>query len=138
MVAQINTTKKIPHIPEYPLLGSLPSFMKERLQFFQRVAQKDSICSFHIGPVRMVMFNKPEYIQSILVDSASDFDKGQIMHKAMSGNNGLFSSEGEFHHQQRKLLSPPFQPRHISSYADTIGHYGEQLQKMWANDERID
>lgn len=138
MVTQITTTKKIPHIPEYPLLGSLPSFMKERLQLLQRIAQKGSVSSFRIGPVRMIMFNKPEYIQYILVDHASDFDKGRIMHKALSGNNGLFSSEGDFHHQQRKLLSPPFQPRHISSYADTIGYYGEQLQKKWRNDERID
>jgi cytochrome P450 len=138
MVAQINTTKKIPRISEYPLLGSLPSFMKERLQFFQRIAQKESVCSFHVGPVRMVMFNKPEYIQYILADHAADFDKGRIMHKAMNGSNGLFSSEGDFHRQQRKLLSPPFQPRHISSYADSIGHYGEQLQKTWRNDEHID
>jgi cytochrome P450 len=138
MVTQSKVAKKIPHISEYPLVGSLPTFMKERLQLFERMAQKSSICSFHIGPIRMVMLNRPEYMQYVLVDHASDFDKGHIMHNAMNGNNGLFNSEGDFHHQQRKLLSPPFQPRHISSYADTIGHYGEQIQQTWRDDECID
>jgi hypothetical protein len=70
MVTQSKATKKIPHISEYPLVGSLPAFMKERLQLFERMAQKNSICSFHIGPVRMVMLNKSEYMQYVLVDYA--------------------------------------------------------------------
>jgi len=35
-------------------------------------------------------------------------------------------------------MAPPFQPRHIASYADIIGHYGEHIQQTWADGGVID
>src|SRR5947209_8348381 len=78
----------------------------------------------------MILYNKPEHIQSILVEHADDFYKGRLMHKAFTGN-GLFISEGEFHRRQRKLMAPAFQPRQITSYVDSIVSYGEQIQQAW-------
>lgn len=131
------STKTIPYIRELPLIGSISAFMKERMAFFQRLAEQGDVCGFRIGPVNMILFNKAEYVQNILVDYAHDFDKGRVMHKAMSGN-GLFISEGEFHHHQRKLIAPAFQPRHIASYADTMVQYGEQIQQEWSDSAVID
>ncbi len=94
------------------------------------------MCGFHLGPVPIVMFNRPEHVRSILIEHAYDFSKG-LLHKAMTGN-GLFISEGEFHRYQRKLMSPVFQPRHIAGYADTIVRYGERIQQEWQEGETID
>ena len=80
-----------------------------------------------------MLFNKAEYVQSILVDHGYDCTKGRLMHAAFSGGNGLFISEGEFHRHQRKLIAPAFQPRHIANYADNIAQYGERLQKEWTD-----
>ncbi len=139
MVAASKTksSKTIPYLREPPLVGSLPAFMRKRMSFLLQVAQANDVCGFHIGPVPVIMFNRAEHIQSILVDHAYEFSKGRILHKAMDGN-GLFISEGEFHRHQRKLMAPVFQPRHIASYADTIVRYGERIQQEWSEGETID
>jgi cytochrome P450 len=139
MVSQVSTTKHkaIPYIREFPLIGSIVDFNNDRLNFILRLAREYDVCGFHMGPIPFVLFNKPEYIQSILVEHGYDFTKGSMMHKAITGN-GLFISEGDFHRRQRKLMAPKFQPRYIASYADTMVHYAEQIQQEWPNGSLID
>src|SRR5947209_1687 len=140
MVKQIELpgARTIPFIREFPLIGSLPAFMgKDLLDFLLQLSQGGDVCGFHLGSMPMVLFNKPEHVQSILVEHAYDFSKGRFIHKAFDGN-GLFVSEGEFHRRQRKLMAPVFQPRHIASYADTISQYGERIQQEWQNGALID
>jgi len=129
--AQIETKPtKVPFsFREWPLVGSLPAFMKnESLAFFLHLAQTSDVCRFHLGPVSVLLFNKAEQVQSVLVEHAYDFSKGRLIHQAFGGN-GLFVSEGEFHRRQRKLMAPVFQPRQIAGYADTIAAYGERLNR---------
>ena len=52
--------------------------------------------------------------------------------------DGIFGSAGDFHRHQRKLMAPPFQPSHVTSYTEIIGQYGEQIQQIWADDTTID
>jgi cytochrome P450 len=128
-----SATKPIPFVREFPIIGSIPQFFGDRLAFQLRVVQElGDVCGFHLGPVPVIVFNKPEYVHFILVEHASDFDKGRVMHRAFTGN-GLFISEGEFHRKQRRLMAPAFQPRQIASYADTMASYGEQLQHTWSD-----
>ena len=130
--------KTIPFVQEWPLLGSLSSFMRaDATSFLLRVAQEGDVYGFHLGPVPVVLFNKAEHVQSILVEHAYDFSKGRLLHKAMSGN-GLFISEGDFHRHQRKMMAPVFQPRHITGYAETIVQSGERIQQDWAEGATID
>jgi cytochrome P450 len=131
-------TKIIPYIRELPILGSISAFMKkDLLGFLLRLAQQGDVCGFHIGPVPVILFNKPEHVQSILVEHGYDFGKGRVWHKVIPGN-GLFVSEGEFHRHQRKLIAPVFQPRQIVSYVDTIVQYGERIQQEWHDGEILD
>lgn len=135
--AHPSRTKPIPFISEIPLIGSLHAFMHDRLHFLQRLAKFGDICGFHLGPVPIVLLNKAEYVQSILVEHTSDFSKGKLMHKAIDGN-GLFISEGDFHFKQRKLMAPLFQPRHLANYVDIIVQYGEYITQTWPDETVID
>jgi cytochrome P450 len=123
-----------------PLAGHLPEFSRDRLSLLQRMAQVGDVTALHFGPFPGVLFNRPEHVQSILVEHAYDFDKGAALHKVFHSaiGDGLFSSEGDLHRQQRKLMAPSFQPRHIASYAEIMGHYGEQIQQRWPENEVID
>lgn len=135
-------SKTIPFIRgERPLLGSLPDYQKDRLALFQRiVAECGDVGAFHFGPFPLILFNASEYVHSIFVEHAYDFDKGDQIHYAFRpfGGNGLFTSEGDFHRQQRKLMAPSFQPRHIASYADAMVRYSEQIQRQWQDGAVID
>src|SRR5947209_6693703 len=117
----------------YPFVGNLPEFTKDRLGLLLRMAHTGDVCGLHFGPFPGILFNKPEHVQSILVEHAYDFDKGEAIHNTFRPTigDGIFSSEGDFHRHQRKLMAPPFQPRHIASYAEIMGHYGEQIQQTW-------
>jgi cytochrome P450 len=139
MIAPVQSpgTRSIPFISEIPLIGSLRVFMGDRLGFLRHLAEASDVCGFHLGPISILFFNRPEHIQSILVDNAYDFSKGKLMYKAIN-SNGLFVSEGDFHRKQRKLMAPMFQPRHIVHYVDTIVQYGEQIAQGWTDQAVID
>jgi cytochrome P450 len=135
-----DTAKTFDYIAGYPFIGNLLEFRKDRLNLLRRMAHVGDVCSMHFGPFPAILFNKPEHIHSILVEHAYDFDKGLAVHNTFRPviGDGIFSSEGNFHRRQRKLMSPPFQPRHIASYAEIMGHYGEQIQQTWSDGSIID
>lgn len=130
-------SKIVPFTHEHILLGSYQAFLRDRLEFFSRLAQQGDAIGFHVGPVPMLLFNKAEHAQHVLVEHADEFSKGRLMRKAV-GNNGLFVSEGEFYRRQRKLMAPCFQPRHIANYADTIVLYAEHIMREWEDGATID
>jgi cytochrome P450 len=137
---KITEQKKLHFIAGRPLIGNLPDFNKDRLEFLMRLAREGDVTGLRFGPFPGIMFNKPEHVHSILVEHAYDFDKGMAIHNTFRPaiGDGVFSSEGDFHRRQRKLMSPPFQPRHIASYAEIMGHYGEQIQQTWQDGAIID
>ncbi len=134
------TLKTLRYIRGYPLVGNIPDFVKDRLSFLLRMAHEGDACGMHFGPYTCILFNKPEHVHSILVEHAYDFDKGQGVHNIFRPvfGNGIFSSEGDFHRHQRKLIAPSFQPRRIASYADIMGYYGELIQQTWTDGAVID
>jgi len=133
--AKTPATNIVPAVRETPFIGSLRTYQKNRLSFYKRVIKEyGDVCSFHLGSLPIILFNVPEDAHSILVEQTNDFCRGQITRKADTafiGTTGIFQSEGDHHRQKRKLLAPSFQPRHISSYADSIVRYGEQLIQGW-------
>ncbi len=132
--------KTLPFLQGYPLAGNIFEFNGDRLNFLRRVAALGDIAGVHFGPFPALLFNKPEHIQSIFVEHAYDFDKGDAIHSSFRPpiGDGIFSSEGGFHRHQRKLMAPSFQPRHIASYAENMGHYGELVQQSWSDGSIVD
>src|SRR5215472_2715214 len=132
--------KKLHFISARPFAGNLAEFNRDRLGLLERMAREGDVTGMHFGPFPGVLFNKPEHVHSILVEHAYDFDKGLAIHNTFRPviGDGIFSSEGDFHRHQRKLMAPSFQPRHIASYAESMGHYGEQIQQTWPDGTTID
>jgi len=132
--------KTVRYIGGRLLVGNLPEFTRDRLGLLQRMANESDVIGMHFGPFPGILFNRPEYVHSILVEHAYDFDKGTAIHNVFRPaiGDGIFSSESDFHRSQRKLMAPSFQPRYIAAYAESMGHYGEQIQQTWADGEVID
>jgi cytochrome P450 len=131
----------VTYVDEPPIVGSVRAHTKDRLSLYLRVLHEcGDVGGFHFGPFPIIMFNTAEFVKSICVEYAYDFDKGPNMHAAFRpvSGNGIFISEGAFHRQQRKLMAPSFQPRHIIGYANTMVGYGERVQRGWSEGEVID
>ncbi|MBA2391864.1 MAG: cytochrome P450 [Ktedonobacteraceae bacterium] len=144
MATQVKTDtseqKTIHYLRGTPILGNLPEYSRDRLTLLKRIAAAGDVYGMHFGPFPAVMFNKPEHIHSILVEHAYDFDKGDAIHNIFRPvvGDGIFTSEGDFHRRQRKLMAPSFQPRHIASYATIMGDYSEQIQQTWQDGAIVD
>jgi len=139
--ANKQTPKTFRYLRGYPLVGTCPTFAPIAWASCSVWHAKVMSAACILGrSFSGILFNKPEHVHSILVEHAYDFDKGRVIHtlgRSVIGN-GITSSEGDFHRHQRKLMSPPFQPRHIASYATVIGHYGEHIQQTWTDGTVID
>lgn len=138
---QLENPQKAPFVDGgFPIMGNLPEYGRDRLGLLRRMAGSNDVIALRFGPFPAILFNKPEHIQSILVEHAYDFDKGVAIHNTFRPvvGNGIFSSEGDFHRRQRKLMAPPFQPRHIASYAEIMGYYSEQIQQNWQDGGVVD
>ncbi len=127
----------IPTVKEPPLIGSMFHLQQDRLGFLTHLAAYGPVVRCHLGPLQVIAINAPDYIHNILVEHASDTWKGWPSHRAFVGN-GIFISEGDFHRHQRKIMAPSFQPRTISTYAETMTSYPEQLAASWQDGQTID
>jgi cytochrome P450 len=140
MVAQARA-KPIPHIAEPPLIGSMTTFQKDRINFLRRIsATYGDIARMNFGPFPIIYINAPDLVQQIMVEHTNDFDKGLVLRRAFTPiiGNGLINNEGESWRVQRKLMAPPFQHRNIARYAETMVDYTEQAQAAWTEGSTID
>lgn len=135
------SVRQLPAMPRTPLLGNLLELRRHRLEFFLRMSREcGDIACFHAGTRPVVFVNSPEYIRTILVERAYDFEKTPNMRKYLRPvlGNGLLTSDNEFHKRQRKLVAPAFQHRRVAAYAGVMASYAERAQTAWTEGATID
>ena len=116
---------------KFPYLFSL-QFLKAPLTILNDLTKYGDISYFRFGHQGIYLVNHPDYIQSVLTINQSKFIKnpGLRLTKRIIGN-GLLTSEGEYHKQQRELVQPAFDYGHISKYADIVTSCGEDMCTKW-------
>jgi cytochrome P450 len=78
------------------------------------------------------LVSDPELIQEVLVMKHRSFVKGDFLQRTKKVfGEGLLTSEGEFHHKQRRLVQPAFHSSNIASYAETITAYTDGMLDTW-------
>ncbi|MFN8613779.1 MAG: cytochrome P450 [Vulcanimicrobiota bacterium] len=85
------------------------------------------------------LVSHPELIHELLVTRAGSLSKarGLRMARRMLGD-GLLTSEGEFHRQQRRLMSPGFTPDQAAGFAEPIVSLAAQASSRWRHGARLD
>jgi cytochrome P450 len=117
---------------KFPYLLSL-QFLKSPLTVLNDLGTKyGDISYFKFGRQGIYFVNHPDYIQSVLMINQSKFIKnpGLRLTKRIIGN-GLLTSEGEYHKQQRALIQPAFDYSNISMYANIITSCVEDMCDKW-------
>jgi cytochrome P450 len=85
------------------------------------------------------LVSTPALIQEVLVTHHKDFVKGDFLQRTKKVfGEGLLTSEGDFHHRQRRLVQPAFSHERIAAYADTMVKYTDRLLWSWADGEVLD
>lgn len=113
------------HLPR--LRGDILGYVKEL------VTAHGDVVSYHIGPIRIYLFNHPEAIHEILVKQAKRFQKPKrikrVWHKFTG--NGLIVSDGDVWRKQRQRMQPAFALERLRGYADVAAGLTEQMLDRW-------
>ncbi len=98
------------------------------------------ICHFGVGKSghAYLLFN-PDHIENVLVNNPDNFLKTRVLQvsKKVLGE-GLVTSDGEYHHRQRKLILPNFYPKQIQEYSQTMVDSCQNMTKEWKSGQVID
>ena len=85
------------------------------------------------------LVSDPRLIQEILVTQHKSFIKGEFLQRTKKVfGEGLLTSEGDFHHRQRRLVQPAFHSTRIASYVDTINGYTDHVTGAWKEGQVLD
>jgi len=121
--------------------GTLFAFRRDPIGFLMSAAHEfGDVAHFQAGSQQYFLVNNPEYIKDVLVTHHASFKKGRGLEraKAMLGN-GLLTSEGDFHHRQRRLAQPAFHRDRIARYAGMMVDYADRMQhERWHEGETLD
>ena len=121
--------------------GHLFAFRRDPLAFLMNVARDfGDVAQFRIGSQHYYVINHPDAIKDILVTHHVHFKKGRGLERAkrMLGN-GLLTSEGEYHHRQRRMAQPAFHRDRIARYGSMMVDYADRLQRdRWRDGQTLD
>src|SRR5437868_3535498 len=121
--------------------GQMLAFGRNPLEFLMSIARDfGDIAHFKAGSQHYYLVNHPDTIRDILVTHNAHFKKGRGLERAkrMLGS-GLLTSEGDYHHRQRRLAQPAFHRDRIARYARMMVEYADGLQReRWRDGQTLD
>lgn len=132
-VPPLSTT--IPHLPG-SVLQHLRRWRSDRLSLFQHVRRAcGPIGAFSVGPSTLVLIHDPDDIRRLLVDYAPAVERHPRINALLAplAGQGLLTSSGADHLQQRRMLAPLFQPKALTGYESVITTYASDLQAAWSD-----
>src|SRR6266478_7577524 len=129
-------TKATQPTPTIGLLSRLPIspwVFRDPLPFFEKLQNgTEPIATMRIGGTKVFYLREPDLIHEMLVTFASDFHKGHALQRAKAlFGEGLLTSEGELHRQQRKLIQPVFHHGNLKDIAVIMRERARQRAESW-------
>lgn len=116
--------------------GFMFRFGRNPFALFRNAARKyGDICFISGGRSRIYLVNTPDYIHDILVTKHKDFGKRSPL-KFLG--NGLITSNGDFHHKQKRLIQPAFHQQKIATYGKIITDYTTRAMSRWSEEQSVD
>ncbi|HET8844877.1 MAG TPA: cytochrome P450 [Ktedonobacteraceae bacterium] len=125
-----------------PLLGNVLAFRRDPLLFIRTLQHRyGHMATIYMGKIPIVLCFRPEHIRYVLVEHPRNFVKPNIR----GGNNlryllgdGLLTSDGDFHRQQRRLVQPAFHKKRVENYANVMLRFTEEMLDSWKPGSEID
>jgi len=97
------------------------------------------IVHLKIGIADFYLVTNPALVQEILVTKQRDFIKGEYLQRTKKVfGEGLLTSEGDFHHRQRRLVQPAFHHDRLSAYAKIMTGYTDRTTSNWRDGQVLD
>ncbi len=100
-----------------PAFANLRRLRRDPIGLLEDAAALGDVVRIPMPRVRVLLVNRPELAWDVLSTGHRDFVKSPTLQNAKRVlGNGLLTSEGEFHHRQRRLIQPIFRHDRIDGY----------------------
>jgi cytochrome P450 len=115
------------------------NFLRNPIRVLVDISKYGDISHFRFGTQHIYFLNHPEYIRDVLVTYNNNFIKsrGLQLAKQVLGE-GLLTSEGILHHNQRQILQPAFHQDRLRIYVTTMTEHVLRMCNRWENNDTID
>lgn len=123
--------------PEGPkglhLAGLLLAHWRNPLAFWLHLSEEyGDIVHFSLAKKHVFFVRHPAAIKTILVTEQANFVKGVSYNFAdRFWGNGLLSSEGDLHHNRRRLIHPAFHRSQLAHYGEVMTTATERMTNRW-------
>jgi cytochrome P450 len=135
MTSTINRLAEPPVAKGFPIVGAIPALLREQIDFLEhaRVAYGD-IYKLNLGTMSMVMLNRPEHAQHVIVDNVRNYGKGGQIWDSIRDlvGNGLATSSGDFWLRQRRMMQPQFHRQRVGVLSEVIVNHIAQHLENWS------
>jgi cytochrome P450 len=138
---ETNTT--LPPGPKrLPIVGNAWQFQRDPLGFVRQLQKTyGRMATVHLGKAPVVLFFRPEHVRYVLVEHPRNFTKpgrGGIGQLHLLLGDGLLTSDGDFHRQQRRLVQPAFHRQRVEGYAGVMTQFAEEAIAVWQAGQEVD
>ena len=123
-----------------PLIGEARSFARDPLTFLTGVADKyGDIANFRLGGIDVFFVRHPDYVREVLITQRASFTMTALRARinAVVGE-GLFTSRGELHARQKRLMLPVFRKSRIEAYAAQMAELSCRARDQWQSGAIVD
>ncbi|HEV7216265.1 MAG TPA: cytochrome P450, partial [Chloroflexota bacterium] len=123
-----------------PVIGNLLPMRRDPLAFLRRLhEQYGDVATIRVAGRPIVLFFRPEAAQFFLVEHARSFTSGsgRAEMRRLLGD-GLLTTDGERHRQQRRQVQPAFHKRRVEGYAAIMVEQTRQMLTQWQPGQQVD
>lgn len=128
-------TRPAPGPRGWPLIGSLPTFVRDPLAFWGRLASDyGGVAQYRIGAEQHFLISDPQGIAHVLRYDTVRYYRGKYhdLLKPAFGE-GLLTANGDAWRAQRRLIEPAFSRRRIAGWFDIVVAETEARLAAWCS-----
>lgn len=140
MPSSISRTSRPPGPGGLPLIGAARSFARDPLAFLEHTARTyGDLAYFRLGSVDVFFASHPDLVKEVLITQRASFTISPLRERLRPVvGHGLFTSGGQLHAQQRRLMQPVFRKSRIEGYAESMAALARRTRDRWTPGAEID
>lgn len=129
-----------PTPPGHLLLGNIPEMRKGYIAFLLRCAETyGNVFRLRAGPMFLNIIADPDTIREVMIDTKRYHRSARALQVTLKFlGEGLPLSNGTYHDQQRKLMTPAFHKSRVEAYARSMVADSQRLINSWHAGQTID